>query len=59
MRDRSWIETIILRTGVRQQFDTNAIKGEPEENWTRHTPPQDPSGELWLPGIHGKLGRSS
>jgi hypothetical protein len=52
MRDRNWIETTIITTGVRQQIDANAIEGEPEDKRARHTPPMDRSGELWMPGFH-------
>lgn len=50
MRDRRWIEYDDLRTGCRVQIDANKIEGESIDQYARHTPPGDRSGELWLPG---------
>ena len=51
MRDRNWIEVNTLESPSRIEVDANSIKGEPRENYARHTPPHDRSGELWLPGV--------
>lgn len=58
MRDRDWIECNIIGNPCRVQIDANSIEGEPVENYMRHTPIRDRSGELWMPGkcpqeIHG------
>ena len=50
-RDRAWVEFSLLNASWRSQLDMNRIEGEPEERQSRHTPPLDFSGELWLPGV--------
>jgi hypothetical protein len=50
-RDRNWIEYTVLSSPCRKQIDANKIDGEPQENYTRHTPQGDRSGELWMPGL--------
>lgn len=50
-RDRNWIEYTVLSSPCRKQIDANKIEGEPKENYTRHTPAGDRSGEIWLPGL--------
>lgn len=50
MRDRNWIEINQLEHPYRVQVDANMIDGEPRDSYMRHTPPNDMSGQLWMPG---------